>query len=100
MQLDALGRNIVPALYRSEVVMAAITRFAARLSCRSGSDEVASATVVEERANVIHPLRWLFQRGEVPASRHDLEMVWNVNRERNDAGGISDSSGRGSVASP
>jgi hypothetical protein len=27
MQLGALGRNIVPAVYRSEVVMAAITRF-------------------------------------------------------------------------
>jgi hypothetical protein len=35
MQFDALGRNIVPRLYRSEVVMAAITRFAARKAGRS-----------------------------------------------------------------
>ena len=35
MQFGASGRNIAPVLYRSEVVMAAITRFAARQDGRS-----------------------------------------------------------------
>src|SRR5215831_10435484 len=37
-------------------------------------DAIASMPIVEERANVIHPQRWLFQRREVSTMRIELEV--------------------------